>query len=272
MAVQHCAFRRQDRDCAVSFTVTDFNDFKQLLALHPEWQVELRRMIVGDDLEALPALVRDLVEAQRRSEGRLISVEERLTRLEEAVVRLAEAQERSENRLNRLEVAIEKLTEAVQLSEKRLTRLEERTGGMSGQLLEMRYRDRAAAYFGRWLRKTRVVDPSDLSDELEKHLSSEELIDAMEIDLVVRGRPRQRPDLEEIWLAVEISVVVDRDDVARAIKRADLIRRGGRQVLPVVAGKDFTEGAEFNASERKVLLLKNGSGQHWEEALGRWLK
>jgi hypothetical protein len=225
----------------MSFTVSDFNDFKQLLALHPEWQAELRRMIVGNDLEALPSLIRDLIESHQRAE-------QRLTRLEETQQRLSEA--------------IDKLTEAVQLGERRLARLEDRSGGMEGQLLEMRYRDRAAAYFGRWLRKTRVVDPSDLSDELEKHLSSDELNDAMGIDLVVRGRLRQRPDLEEIWLAVEISVVVDRDDVARAIKRAELIRKGGRQVLPVVAGKDFTAGAEFNAAERKVLVLKNGGGQH----------
>jgi hypothetical protein len=241
----------------VSFTVSDFNDFKQLLALHPEWQVELRRTIVGNDLEALPSLVRDLVEAQRRSEERLAGVESRLAGVE--------------SRLNRLELAIEKLTEAVRISERRLTWLEERTGGMLGELLEMRYR--AAAYFGRWLRRIRVVDPSALADELETHLSSEDLHEAMNIDLVVRGRLKQRSDVEEIWLAVKISLVVDREDVLRAVKRADLIRSStGRQVLPVAAGKDVTQGAELHAADRKVFLLHNGSGRHWEEALERWIE
>ncbi len=192
MVVRHCALLRQDRACSMSFTVSDFNDFKQLLALHPEWQVELRRMIVGNDLEALPSLVRDLIEAHQRAEQRLTRLEGAISQLEGAVGRLAEAQQRAEDRLSH---GIDKLMEAVELGQNRLARLEDKSGGMEGQLLEMRYRDRTAAYFGRWLRKTRVVDPSDLSDELEKHLSSEELNYAMEIDLVVRGRPRQRPDL-----------------------------------------------------------------------------
>jgi hypothetical protein len=65
----------------VSFTVNDFNDCKELLALHPDWQVELRRMIVGSDLEALPSLVRDLLEAHRRGEQRLTRLEEKEKRL-----------------------------------------------------------------------------------------------------------------------------------------------------------------------------------------------
>jgi len=105
----------------MSFTVNDFNDFKQLLVLHPDWQAELRRIIVGIDLEALPSLVRDLVEAQR-------SADERLTRLEAAVHELVELQRRNEQRL---------------------AKIEGKLGEHGGWLLEMRFRQRAAAYMGR---------------------------------------------------------------------------------------------------------------------------
>jgi hypothetical protein len=33
----------------MSFTVNEFNDFKELLALHPDWQAELRRIIIGNE-------------------------------------------------------------------------------------------------------------------------------------------------------------------------------------------------------------------------------
>jgi hypothetical protein len=213
-----------------------------------------------------------LGEAQQRTEERLARLEEVQVRTEERLARLEEAQVRTEERLARLEQAIEKLTEAVLLADKRMSRMEDRMGRMDGQLLEASYRDRAGAYFGRWMRRTRVVDPSDLADDLKDHLSREEFDDAIKIDLVVRGRPDQRPDVAEIWLAVEISVVVDREDVARAIKRADLIRRTGRHVLPVVAGKDATQGAEAEAAKHQVVLLHDGSAEHWEEALDRWIK
>ena len=67
-------------------------------------------------------------------------------------------------------------------------------------------------------------------------------------------------------------MVVDRDNVSRAIGPADLIRRGGRKVLPAVAREVFTEGAEFVAGDRKVLLFSSGAGDHWEDAIQRWIK
>jgi hypothetical protein len=71
---------------------------------------------------------------------------------------------------------------------------------------------------------------------------------------------------------MEVSVVVDRDDVFRSIGRADLIRRGGRKALPAVAGEVFTERAEFIAADRKLLLLNNGAGGHREDAIQRRIK
>ena len=129
----------------MAFTVSDFSDLVRLLAEHPEWQVELRRLILTEDLLKLPAIVQDLAEAQRRTEeqvgklaGAVGHLEERVTRLEVAVAELAEAQRRTEEqvgklagavghleeRVTRLEAAVAELAEAQRRSEERLSRLE----------------------------------------------------------------------------------------------------------------------------------------------------
>jgi len=100
------------------FTVEEFLDLVRLLEQQPEWRVELRRLLLTEDVLALPRVVRELsgevralAEAQRRTE-------ECLTRLEQVVEQLAEAQRRTEQR-------VEELTEAQRRTEERLTRLEQ---------------------------------------------------------------------------------------------------------------------------------------------------
>ncbi|HAF71335.1 TPA: hypothetical protein DCL37_08380 [Candidatus Acetothermia bacterium] len=102
----------------MGFTVKEFHDLVRILEQHPEWRAELRRLLLPDEVLALPQLVHELITAQRRSE-------ERLTRLEETVARLAEAQAHAEKRLERLEETVTRLAEAQAHAEKRLERLEE---------------------------------------------------------------------------------------------------------------------------------------------------
>jgi len=58
----------------MSFTVTDFHDLTRLLYEHPDWRAEMRRLVLSDEILELPALVRQLAEAQSRSEERLSGV------------------------------------------------------------------------------------------------------------------------------------------------------------------------------------------------------
>ena len=77
-------------------------------------EVHVRR----EDFTELKGIVKELAEAQKRSE-------ERLTRVEHAVEELAEAQKRSEERLTRVEHAVEELAEAQKRTEKRVEELAE---------------------------------------------------------------------------------------------------------------------------------------------------
>jgi len=247
----------------MSFTVSDFSDLTRLLEEHPDWRSELRRLLLSDELLALPQAVQELVGAQRRTE-------ERLERLEAAVGGLAEAQRQAEERLSRLEATMQNLAEQVRLLAEAQHRTTDTVGGLKGRLLELTYRDKAYAYFGPLLRRLRVVDPNALEDVLEAKLTPGEFRDVFRLDLLLSGRPRRKPEEPEVWLAVEISAVVDQDDVDRAERRAKLLKRAGYRALPVAAGEGATLGAEESARTQKVALLRDGNALFWEEALQAW--
>ena len=305
----------------MAFDVKDYLDFVRLLQEHPEWRAELRRLVLTDELLTLPELVRELADAQRRTEERVGRLEERVGRLEavveelvqaqrrteEEIRALAEAQRRTEERMGRLEAVVEELAEAQRRTEERVSRLEavveelaeaqrrteervsrheellqalleshrrlvEVVGDLKGRMLELTYRDRATSYFGPLLRRMKVVDPYELEETLRAHLSEGEFRDVLRLDLLVCGQPRVRPEMGELWLAVEISSVVDRGDVKRAEQRATALRRAGYRVVPVVAGERLTQGAEEESRERRVVIVRDGQVHFWEEALNVWVE
>jgi hypothetical protein len=189
-----------------------------------------------------------------------VRTEQRLDRVEAAIERLTEAQTRSEERLTRVEGAIDRLTAAY-------LRMDNTMGGMRGRELERAYRDKAPSYFGRMLRQVRVVAIQDIEDRLRPLPAPEAFDDLLELDLLVSGRPRQRPDVPEVWLAVEVSATLDRGDIERAQRRAAVLRDAGLLAVPTVAGESVAPGIEELARAEHVLLVQDGRRQFWEEAL-----
>jgi len=230
----------------MAFTVNDVRDLTQVLALHPEWLGEVRRLVLTAELLALPDLVRELVEAQKQSEHRL-------GRLEATVQKLAEAQARTEQAVSEL-VGSHK-------------RLFDQASQLRGHDLERRYRENAGVFWGRWLRPVEVLSPNEVREVLEAHLSEDEVEDVMRLDVLARGRVRRAPESPPVWLAVEVSAVIDQNDVERARRRAALLRRAGYRAIPVVAGEQWTEGAEAAAAEAPLVVLQDGRSTGWDEAL-----
>jgi len=218
--------------------------------LGPLHQMEMERVA---DTRALRQGLTTLAEAQARTEA--------------AVERLAEAQARTEERLERLEAAVERLAEAQARTEERLQELAMAVADLRGWQLELRYQERAGAYFGPLLRRLRVLAPHELEDDLEAQLSAAEFEDLLQLDLLVSGHPRRQPEAPRVWLAVEASAVIDRNDVDRAQRRGALLRRAGYRAIPTVAGERITAGAEEAARAGHVLVVQDGRSQFWEEAL-----
>jgi len=237
-------------------------DFNELAAVVRELAEAQRR--TEQRVDRLEVAVQELIEAQRRTEQRLEELAEAQRRTEQRVEELAEAQRRTEE-------VVRQLVEFQIRAEKRLDRLETRMDAMWGEQLERRYRERAYAYFGQILRGAQAVAVSDLVAELEQHLSPEALESLLLLDVLVRGRAGRQPDAPEVWLALEVSAVVDRHDVERAQQRAALLRQAGYRVIPAVAGEEVTEGGQAAAREGAVLLVQDGRRQFWEEALAQVL-
>ena len=250
----------------MAFTVNDFADLKQLLFTHPEWRVDLRQILLTDELLSLPEIVRDLAEAQKRTEAR--------------VAELAEAQKRTEDGLSRLEAVVRELAVVLAGHGDALRRLEEQSvhmvtdlGDLRGYRLEQKYAQHAAAYFGNWIRKVRRILPDGLDsateDRLEEHLSQPELTDFLLADIVVSGVLRKPLTSEktQVWLVVEVSATIDQGDVERAWRRAGLARQAGFLAIAVVAGDGLTEGATVLAKQKSVVVMLDGRGVGWDDAI-----
>ena len=265
----------------MAFTVNDYQDLVRLLDEHPEWQTELRRLLLTDDFIALPESMRRLTErVEALAEAQLQSAT-RLDRLEALVEKLVEAQARTEARLETLTERMDALTQRVDALVEEIRALTEqivqlvevqgvqgnRLASLYGDLLEFRYRDKAVSYFGQLLRKPQVVSLNDLWDALEQQLTPEELDDVLLVDLLVQGRPRSAPDGPEICLVLEVSGVVDRVDVERAQRRASLLQKIGFVTIAAVAGENYTRGANELLGDRAVVSFSNGRSHGWEAAL-----
>ncbi len=206
----------------MAFTVRDYQDMVRLLSQHPEWQAELRRLLLADDFLALPTIVRDLAEAQVRTEVRLEALTAR-------VEQLAEAQARTE-------IHLEQLTGMV--------------GELWGENLERRHRERPFLYFRRLLSEPRVLSEEEVVAMIASKLSDEELDEVLAADVIVTGR---RPDGTAAYLVVEISQTVRVRDVERAVDRARLFAQAAKvTVLPVVAGQRIRSAAEEAALQAGV--------------------
>ncbi|MBI4675699.1 MAG: hypothetical protein HY741_29000 [Chloroflexi bacterium] len=96
----------------MAFTVNDFSDLLRLLAERPQWQVELRNLLLSDDFLALPQIVRELAEAQRQLAEAQRQLAEAQRRTEQRVEELAEAQWRTEQRVEELAQAQRALGQA----------------------------------------------------------------------------------------------------------------------------------------------------------------
>jgi hypothetical protein len=113
----------------------------------------------------------------------------------------------------------------------------------------------------------KVVEVNALEDTLSAKLSLEEMQDLFRLDILIKGKLLRPENPLEVWLAVEVSSVIDRNDVERAVYRARLLRKAGLMSIPAVAGTDSTGGAVQLAGEESVAILQDGMLTNWDQAL-----
>ena len=198
----------------MAFTVNEFRDLLEILRTMPEWKEALRRELLGEEILALPDLIRELTKVVEEMNKRLYRVEQ--------------------------DVEVIKADVAV---------LNTDVASLKGDSLERKYRERPFVYFRRVLRKPRILTDSDLDDLLSQAqadgvLTEADVEEISRLDAVVRGR--QISDDRVAYLAVEVSTKIDDRDVERAVRRAKLLEKiPGVVAMAVVAGEQLTpEGIE----------------------------
>ncbi len=188
-------------------------------------------------------------------------------RTEARVEELAQAQARTEARVEELAQALLRVEAQVGQLATRIGDLDNSMGGLKGMSLELRYQNKAMAYFGPLLRGLKILPMQVLDQEVEPKLSRDEFLDVLRADLLLSGRPRYVAGPDEVWLVVEVSWTIDQGDVDRARRRAALLRQAGLAAVPVVAGESLTLGAEETLRRHDVVLVRDGRTDFWESAL-----
>ncbi len=218
-----------------------------------------------------------LWESHQQAIARLDRLEESHQRLWESHQRLWESHQQlqeSHNRLveshNRLVESVQQLWESQREVIQRLTTLEETVRKMlvvqeglvrdvaelKGEMMELKFEKRAPSIFGPYLRRVRPLIVGEFVEDLREEghdLTDEEWVQLFSADAIVYARhPETR---EELYLLVEISWVVHADDVERAVERAGLLRRCGRNAYPAVYGKGIHPDAVELVDYKKVLTV-----------------
>ena len=260
----------------MAFTVQDFHDLVRLLQQHPEWQAELRRLVLSEELLTLPELAHKLLQAHEQAAERLDRLEATVAELTRGQQALLEAHRRAEERLDRLEATVAELTrnqqallEAHRRTEKRVDHLSaqmedmySQLGSIRGVLLEEQYRRNAPSYFGRLARKIRVLSSQHLADLLDAaidqgSISWEERDKLLACDVVMTGLGRD--DGAPLYIVAEVSIGIGYDDVDRAVARAQILRRVvDVPVIPTVAGQRIDAVIDEYARGKGVWRVLNG--------------
>jgi hypothetical protein len=229
----------------------------------------------------------ELAEAQRRTEEGLGALRrEFLEHREEFLAyraetdrrfaELAEAQRRTEESLGALrreflehraetDRRFAELAEALRRLVERVDRIEQDVGMLKDHDLRRRYVELAPSYFGRPnFRKVRALTPSELLDRLlaaldEGKIRHEDFEEARRIDVVIRGEWEGRT----LHFAMETSWTIDRWDVERAVRRAQLLLAVLGETWPAVAGSRLTEGAcellqRMRAEGQTIVVAQDG--------------
>ena len=231
----------------MSFAVADFADFLTVLRAHPEWQAELRHILLEDEL----AEIRRAIE-QSRAE------------FEAALARWTARLDRMDEQLGAFRAETGSRFDAV---DKRFDRMDSDLGKLKGRTTETWYRDRASGIFGHVLHRVRAISFSDLEPvrrgRSEGVITSDEWKDLRSLDLLVSGLT----DLgQRQVIALEVAWTLDEGDVIRAARRAGTIARVGIDCVAAVGGDIVGDAVIASARHAGVAVLREGDILHWPEA------
>lgn len=231
---------------------------------------------IASELMQLTARVDQLTHRVDQLTARVDELTQRLDDLSRQMNELTLRVEQLTQRVDELTLRVEQLTQRVDDLTRRMDELtanvqklamsQQRMADDIAQLKkfyhEQKHFTRAHAYFSKLLKHIRALPPEEISamlDDLEEQgkLTSQEVADLLQADVIVRGRRRE--DGQEVYLVVEASSGVGMNDVQRAARRAQTLSKAGLLAVPVVAGEGIDPDAHQSAREMGVMVVLDGA-------------
>ena len=243
-------------------TINDISDLIRILRDDPAWADAVRSVLLSQELLRLPEEVAALTKAFREHAE---TTNRRLESLEAGQDELRQGQAQLQTNVNGLQTTVNGLQTTVNGLQTTVNGMRGELGNLSGSFFQRR----AANFAGRvarrafHLRQTHMVHHADqVGDNPLKQMLDDAAEDASrdfteddaalveQADAVIAGKA---PDGTDVYLLVEASITIVKDDVDRAKDRAELLQRAvGATTHALVIGEAITDEAATQAKDRSV--------------------
>lgn len=217
----------------------------EFLEQNDEWRRKLFAILVPRSLQRMPE---DLNEFREETRGEFKAVRQEMR----------EGFERVDREFDKVR---QEMREGFERQGAQIKKNTDDIAELKGISLEQKCRDQAGSWFSKYIRKARVITLSDLDELLpeEQPLSEQEIDELSNTDLFGVGVDKR--DRQERVYVVEVSWVVDKGDVERAVQRARIIAQHGVSTAAIAAGREITQGAREQAQQLGCGLWINGQFQ-----------
>lgn len=236
----------------MALSPADIDSFIAALHEDPALRDRVRGALLSDEFLAMPASIRELDERMARQHA------EHTVRMDALDERIRELDERLTARLDALTERMDAMSAQMDV---RFNRIEGRLGNLEGWQFEARYRQHLMAHLSQQIVRARLIAPSEfeaIDDAYQSgELSEADWDDVHRLDVLATGRRAKGSD--QRVLAIELSVTVDTSDVARAKRRADILRRFEIDAEPMVDGDHILREARILADQLGVTVLVRDS-------------
>lgn len=221
----------------MALSPADVDSFIAALHEDPALRDRVRGALLSDEFLAMPESLRELDRAFR------------------------ERMDAFDRRIDALTARLEEIAEQLGILVSRVNHLDGRVGNLEGWQYEIRYRQHLMAHLSQQIVRARLIAPSEF-DAIDDAYQSGELSEAdwddvHRLDVLATGRRAKGSD--QRVLALELSVTVDTSDVARAKRRADILRRFEIDAEPMVDGDHILREARILADQLGVTVLVRDS-------------
>lgn len=232
----------------MALTYEAYRDLVQGLREHPEWRAELRPLVLGDEVVAIPARM-------DRIESRMAAVESAVAALTEAISRLEVQTARNSEAIAENSAAIDRLIIAVDTLNGRVSSIDGRLGNVEGGRLEERYFNHVRDWFVQFFERPQRVFVFEL-DAVRAAMKSGELTAAdrsrlADTDIFVGGIDENGADLV---LTGEISSTINLPDIERADRSAAILRSVGVNARGFTGGHTISVAAQPAAERLNVIV------------------